>query len=378
MAGELDGLDVRQDGAALLGRLANALQFYVAWPSDESVTATTLWIAATHAQPAWQHATRLNLTSRVKRCGKSRALDVIEATSYRPMIAVNISPAALVRSIGDDPPTLLLDEVDTIFGKKASDSSEDLRGILNAGHQRNRPYIRCVGVGTAQRAEAFPSFAMAALAGIGRLPDTIADRSIVIRMRRRRPGEDVAPFRIRSDVPWLNRLGEQLGVWVRGNMERLANAQPDMPVTDRAADCWESLVAIADLAGGAWPDAARKTAEVFTAEAERADAGSSMGLRLLADLQTLFTIRAQNGSPMLNADGQPQMYQGLFTDSILSGLWGMSESPWNIYYGRQMSARDLASLLATFDVESKNVRLGSDVRKGYLAADLWDAWQRYV
>jgi len=185
----------------------------------------------------------VHLTSPVKRCGKSRLLDVIHATCYRPLIAVNISPAVLVRSIGTDPPTLLLDEIDTVFGRKASENHEDLRGILNAGHQRNRPYIRCVGVGTAQCVEEFPSFTMAALAGIGSLPDTIEDRSVIIRLRRRAPGEKVAPFRIKTDVPALNALGGRLGAGVRSNAGMLGDAQPQMPVEDRAADCWEALVA---------------------------------------------------------------------------------------------------------------------------------------
>jgi Protein of unknown function (DUF3631) len=186
----------------------------------------------TVGEPFWQHATRLHLTSPVKRCGKSRLLDVIHATCYRPVITVNISPAALVRLIGDDPPTLLIDEIDTVFGKKASDNHEDLRGILNAGHQRNRPYVRCVGVGASQHVESFPSFATAAPAGIGSLPDTIEDRSIIVRLRRRAPGETVAPFRIKKDVPALNRLGGRLGTWVRSRAGVLADAQPPMPVEE--------------------------------------------------------------------------------------------------------------------------------------------------
>jgi hypothetical protein len=135
-----DGLDL--DGGQLLGELHAALTRYVILPSPEAADAVVLWIAATHGQEAWYCAPRLDITSPVKRCGKSRLLDIIEATCHAPLITVNISPAALVRSIGADPPTLLLDEADTVFGPKAADSNEDLRGIINAGHSRNRPYIR--------------------------------------------------------------------------------------------------------------------------------------------------------------------------------------------------------------------------------------------
>ena len=92
-----------------------------------------LWIAATHAVPAWNCAPRLDITSPVKQCGKSRLLDIIEATCHDPLVTVNISAAALVRSISGDPPTLLLDEADTVFGPKSADNHEDLRGILTPG-----------------------------------------------------------------------------------------------------------------------------------------------------------------------------------------------------------------------------------------------------
>ena len=348
------------------------------FPAPEAADGVVLWTAATHAQAAWQHATRLHLTSPVKRCGKSRLLDLISATCYQPVITVNISPAALVRVIGDDPPTLLLDEIDTVFGKKASDNHEDLRGILNAGHQRNRPYLRCVGVGANQTVEAFPSFAMAALAGIGDLPDTIEDRSVIIRLRRRAAGERVAPFRLRKDIPPLLELGGRIGAWAGGNASILADAEPALPVEDRAADCWEPLAAIADLAGGDWPTRARKAAFALTEESEKAAAGASMALRLLADLRELFTMKTPDGTLMPGANGQPQFYPALFTGNILSGLWMVPEAPWASYYGRQFSDRDLASLLGQFGVESREVRIRDEHRKGYRAEDLWDAWMRYV
>ena len=164
-----------------------------------------LWIAATHAQPAWAHAPRLVIRAPVKRCGKSRLLDIVEGTCHAPLITVNASPAAVYRAIGTGtPPTLLVDEADTIFGGKNADANEDLRGLLNAGHQRNRPAIRW-DAGT-RSLETIPTFAMAALAGIGAMPDTIEDRAVVIQMRRRAPGETVAPFRHRRDRPALTAM----------------------------------------------------------------------------------------------------------------------------------------------------------------------------
>jgi hypothetical protein len=231
----------------------------VVLPSPEAVDAVVLWIAASHAQPAWEHAPRLAAVSPEKRCGKSRLMDVVDATCHHPLITVNATVAAVFRSIGDDPPTLLVDEADTIFGsKRQAENNEDLRGLLNAGHQRNRPALRMVGVGTAQTVGKFNTFAMAMLASIGELPDTIMDRAVVIRMRRRAPHEKVAPFRTGRDAPPLHDLRDRLAEWVRDHLAELGDTDPRMPVEDRAADTWAPLVAIADLAGADWPARARR------------------------------------------------------------------------------------------------------------------------
>jgi len=199
-------------GAELLDDLHAAVTRYVVLPSEHAADAVVLWIAASHALPAWQHAPRLAIASPEKRCGKSRLLDVIAATCHDPLITVNATVAAVFRSLAvdeDHPRTLLVDEADTIFATKTrADQNEDLRGLLNAGHQRNRPATRCVG--PQQTPTEFPTFAMAALAGIGTLPDTITDRAVNITMRRRRPDERVAPYRTRRDEPALHDLRDRL------------------------------------------------------------------------------------------------------------------------------------------------------------------------
>jgi hypothetical protein len=343
-------------GAELLGQVRAALTRYVVLPSVEAADATVLWIAATHAAPAWNCAPRLDITSPVKRCGKSRLLDVIEATCHAPLITVNISPAALVRSIGDDPPTLLLDEADTVFGPKAAANHEDLRGILNAGHTRNRPYIRWDI--TTRAPEHCPTFALAALAGIGALPDTITDRAVQVRMRRRAPGEVVARYRQRRDGGPLRELGGRLAEWVRVHVDELRDAEPDMPVEERAADTWEPLIAVADLAGGDWPARARTAAVVLTAED---DTDTTLGARLLADLREVF--------------GDADAMHG---DTILGALHKVSEAPWGDYYGRPLNARDLAKLLKPYQVPPVDVKVGGINRKGYRREHLHDPWTRYL
>jgi len=343
-------------GARLLDDLHAALTRYVVLPSPEATDAIVLWIAATHAAPAWNCAPRLDVTSPVKRCGKSRLLDIIEATCHDPLITVSISPAALVRSIGADPPTLLLDEADTVFGPKAADNHEDLRGILNAGHSRNRPYIRW-DVTTRSR-EYCPTFALAALAGIGDLPDTIADRAITVKMRRRAPGEEVDRYRDRRDGAPLRQLGKRLGEWVRAHLGELRDAEPDMPVEDRAADTWEPLIAVADLAGADWPARARKAAVVLTAED---DTDTTLGARLLADLRDVF-----GGADTMHGE------------TILGALHKISEAPWGDYFGRPMNARDLARLLKPYGVSATDVKIDGVNKRGYRREHLHDPWTRYL
>ncbi len=242
------------DGAAVLDELRAAIGRYVVLPSEEALTAVTLWVAATHIQSVLQHAPRLAVVGPTKGCGKSRLLDVLHETVHRPMMTVNTSPAVVFRVIGKNPPTLLVDEADTIFGPKAGDK-EDLRGLLNAGHQRNRPAWRISG--PEQKPTSFPTFAMAALAGIGDLPDTIMDRAVVLRMQKRKPSERITPFRSRYSVPELNAVRDRLATWLTPLRGTAAGLVPQMPVEDRAADTWEPLVTVADLAGSHWPDQAR-------------------------------------------------------------------------------------------------------------------------
>jgi Protein of unknown function (DUF3631) len=352
------------DGAWLLGELRAAFTRYVVFPSPQAVDAVTLWTAATHAQPAWEHAPRLAVVSPLKRCGKSRLLDVVAETCHAPLITINATIAAVVRSIGADPPTLLVDEADTLWGtRKQADNNEDLRGLLNAGHQRNRPMLRWDI--TSRTAEQLDTFAMALLAAIGELPDTIMDRAVVVRMRRRAPGEQVDPYRTRRDAPPLHDLRESLSGWARQHLHELQHAQPTMPLEDRAADTWEPLIAIADLAGGEWPARARTAAATMTQAEAQQEEDTAASVRLLADLRQIFQA----------ADAE-----GLYTSTILDALHKLEDAPWADWYGHPLTTRDLAKLLRPYQVESKNIRehgIGAP-RKGYVRADLQDAWTRYV
>lgn len=281
----------------------------------------------------------------------------MEATCRRPLITVNASPAAVYRSINDDPPTMLVDEADTIFGPK-SDSNEGLRGLLNAGHQRNRPAVRYDGA--SNQVVTIPTFAMAALAGIGAMPDTIEDRAVVIRMRRRAPGEQAAPYRHRRDRPGLHKLALRLSRWLRDDLSTLERAEPGMPVEDRAADTWEPLVAVADHAGGNWPDRAREAVVTLTAEADDSRQVSNR-VRLLTDCRAAFGTE-----------------QALPTSVLLDRLKSEPDAPWAERGPAGLTPAGLGVLLREFDIRPRNIRFPDGLQaKGYKRADFTDAWTRY-
>jgi hypothetical protein len=306
----------------------------------------------------WDSTPRIAFLSAEPASGKSRALEITSLLVPRPMQAVNMSPSALFRSVGGDDglPTILFDEIDTVFGPKAKDN-EDIRGLLNAGHRRGQKAYRSQIRGATIGVEAIEAFCALALAGLGWLPDTIMSRSVIVRMRRRHPGEKVEPFR--------PRLHEKDGFRVRSLIEQWAAIAeinwPDLPheIEDRDADVWESLIAIADAIGGDWPDRARKAAVALVAESKETE--PSLGIRLLADLRTVFTDSEMSSKEVLEA------------------LHKLEEAPWRDLKGKPLDERGLANRLRQYGVKSKNVRTRTgQVLKGYTKADLSDAWSRYL
>jgi hypothetical protein len=350
-------------GAEVLDQARAFIARFCALPSAEAFDAVALWAAHAHVIDSFESTPRIAFLSPEPGSGKTRALEVLELLVPHAMLAVNATPAALFRAVADHAhrPTVLFDEIDTVFGPKAKDN-EELRGLLNAGHRRSGVAYRCVGEGTKQSVVAFPAYAAVALAGLGNLPDTILTRSIIIRMRRRAPHERVEPFRARVHSPEGHQLGEALATWTAFVADQLTHAWPTMPdgITDRPADVWEPLLALADAAGHDWPDRARLACTRLVADG--VDRGISLGIRLLADLRRVFEGRAALG-----------------TEEILEVLHDLDDAPWNDLRGQALDPRGLARFLSSYEIRVTKVR-GADGRsvRGYRHEDLADAWIRYL
>jgi hypothetical protein len=199
---------------------------------------------------------------------------------------------------------------------------------------------------------------------IGRLPATLEDRAIVLPMRRRAPGEAVDRMRRDGLLRQGDPLRRRTARWVAEHLPALRAADPAVPaeLEDRQADNWRPLLAIADEAGGAWPDLARTAARRLAGAVAEADTAAPV--QLLADLRELFTTTMANR---------------LATAAIIRHLAALGDRPWVDYaQGQPLTPRHLATLLEGFRIRAKQIRQGAATRKGYMRADFTDAFSRYL
>jgi len=337
-----DGSDL----AAAMTAVETFISRFVAYPTEHGAVTHTAWIAHTHAMDAWENTPRKAFLSAEPASGKSRALEVTGLLVPNTIHAINVSPAYIFRKIADEagPPTILHDEIDTVFGPKAKDN-EETRGLYNAGTRRGATSGRCVMRGKAIETEEFPAYCAVAFAGLDDLPDTIASRSIVTRMRRRAAGETVEQFRQRKNEPEGHEIRDQMADAIAPHIDVLRDAWPEMPpeVQDRTADCWEPLLAIADLAGGDWPKRLRVAAVAHVAD-RKANERETLGIRLLTDLFDVFHYYYNNNNQQQQQ--QQQRHEHLSTEVVLEKLNKKDESPWGDLRGKPLDARGLSRRLS--------------------------------
>src|SRR5215211_677724 len=231
---------------ALLGEIAALLRRFVVM-TDPQTRVVAVWAVHTYLLGACDATPYLAITSAEKRSGKTRLLEVLELLVARPWFTGRTTAAVLPRKIDADSPTLLLDESDAAFaGDK--EYAEALRGVLNTGHRRGGRATVCVGQGANISFKDFSTYCPKAIGGIGKLPDTVADRAIPIRLERRAPGERVDRFRRREVEPQAQQVRYRLSALAEVAETLLDDAHPALPdeLDDRAWDGIEPLLAIAE------------------------------------------------------------------------------------------------------------------------------------
>jgi hypothetical protein len=347
-------------GANLLDRIVTFLRRFLVLTVPEHIV-IALWVLHTHCMAAADTTPYLYLGSAEKQSGKTRGLEVLELLVDKPWATGRVTAAALVRKTASVHPTLLLDECDAAF-RGPEEYSEMLRAILNSGFRRGGKATTCVGAGVDIGTRDFDVFCPKALAGIGKLPDTVADRSIPVCFKRKAPTEKVDRFRRRRVEEEARQLREQLVAWARENWKRL-QVCPPLPeeLTDRQQDIVEPLLAIADCVGGDWPQSARAAlVEILTGAAAEDD---SIAVQLLSDIRKIFDAKKTDKLP---------------SGELADALAELEDSPWFEYqHGHKLSPSKMAQLLRPFDIRPRSIRTDSGTPKGYLRQDFEDAWSRY-
>jgi putative DNA primase/helicase len=349
------------DGAELLDAITDAIGSYVVM-SEESKSALALWALHTHCYRCFSNSPRAAIVSPEKQCGKTTTLDVLHCLVSRPLSTANATAAVIFRIVEMSSPTLLIDEADTFLN-----NNDDLRGILNSGHRRGGTVLRTIGDDHEPRQ--FSTWAPAAIAKIGRLPDTLNDRSIAINLRRRKPTERVQSFRC-DRVENLTVLTRKMARWAQDHTQQLNGADPDMNgLENRVADNWSPLFAIADAAGGQWPARARKIARDMV----QAAVDESISAQLFADIRWVF-------DGCQGAEDATAPVDRLASAALVDRLVKIEGRPWAEWKGgKPITQNTLARHLSRFEIVSGTVRFASGhTAKGYYRSAFDDVFDRYT
>jgi len=345
---EVDSRELLEDLHEIIGRFVIM--------GEELKHGVVLWIGHSYALDAFDISPTLALTSPIKRSGKTTALELISLLAPRALSASSITAPVVYRAVEKYHPTLLVDEADTFLK-----DNEALQGILNSSH-RKRSAFALRSHGEEHEPKPFSTWCAKAIALIGKLPGTMEDRAIVIHLKRKAKGDDIARFRPDRILGECETIRRKLARWRDDNLEALKGSDPEIPeaLHDRAADNWRPLLTVADLAGGNWPRLARDAAKVLSGAIDEAD--ESALIQLLADLHQLFGDK-----------------DSLTSAGICEQLGEMEDRPWPEWRnGKPISTRQLANLLRPLGIRPRTIRTPAGTPKGYVRNEFDDPFTRYL
>jgi putative DNA primase/helicase len=348
------------DGDSLLRDIIIRLRRHVVCSHDDAL-AIALWIMLSwvHDEVA-THSPLLVITSAEPMSGKTTALAVVALLIPRSIRSVEITEAALYRSIRRWQPSFAIDEFDSVL---ASDDKAALRSVMNSGHTRGDGVLR-VNKDKNNEPEIFPTFCPKAIGMVGRkLPPATLTRCIFVELRRRKKDETVERFK-HTDDSGLSDLRRRLYRWSMDNEDKLRGASPSIPaeLENRYNDNWRLQLAIADLAGEDWGDQARLAA----VKIERTSDSTTVSARVLAAIRTILS-EIGDGQ---DAIGSQQLIDKLTADP------GSEWAEWRS--GKPITQAQLARLLKPFRVVPEQVRMGGQQVRGYRRSQFEDPWSRYL
>lgn len=324
----------------LVPDIANLIKTYVVLPSDDHALILALWVLHTWTFEHARATPYLYVNSADKQSGKTRLIEVLEILVRNPMRATSVTPSVLFRAIDQLHPALLLDEADTVW---SGSRNEIMRNILNGGYRVGGHVWRIQN----QQPHQYNTFCPKLLAGIynGFMPDTIQDRCIPIKLKRKEKKDACEPFyamnvadslEVESILARVERFvkhfGRELGY---------QRPEPEAAISDRQWEITEPLVALGAMFG-----AEARVRKAVVAMFKDVKDAPSLKTVLLNDLQEIF--------------GDSER---MFTDDILSGLGGT----WN--------GKMLGVWLAPYGITPQGIRVGNRTGKGYYANQFEGVWE---
>jgi hypothetical protein len=350
----------------LFNEIKTYITRYVVFSQSEHSDVVALWVMHTWVIQCFDFTPYIYLHSPVMRCGKTQVHRVVEPLVKNPLRTCNISESALFREIADSHPTLLWDEIDSIFGnRKSSEANENKRALLNAGYERGIRAIRMERRGDGFVKITYDPFCPKILAGIGRLPETIVDRSIPIIIHRKLKTQQCQKYR-RQDRANAKPLHDALENWSKDAdlQKTLRESRPQTPecLTDRQEDIWEPLLAIADSIGGEVPELARAAASSLCANDDD---------ELGQDATQLAAISKVVGEQ-----------DRIKSKDLIDGLWEADALPARLMEDEEPNYKKIGSWLSRFiksygGKPARQLDFDGQNARGYEAAELKEIFERY-
>lgn len=342
---------------------------YFTNPDTDSLK-LAIWTIATWFVEYLSYSPYVMITAPEGGCGKSQLLDMLSYGSYRAKVASDISTSALYRGIEAYHYTVFIDEADSFLK-----GQDNLQGALKAGIRRNAVTTRTEKLANGTyREKDFRVFGFKAVAGISArgISDLLTSRSIIVKL-------GLKPKKV-----ILKRLDDRLPIWQENKSkcarlaqdygEWISNYRPEIPLdlSNRQADVWESLIAIADLtdkvSGTNYGEQVRNIA--LEGIKDKVD---SIGQELLRDIRDIFReIREEDQARGVSSTVYISSYDltiKLTVDPTLR---------WAEYGHKGLTAHTLGKMLSEYGIKSFQKKINGKNLKCYCLKDFEAVFDTYL
>jgi hypothetical protein len=364
---EVEPWDEAVDTAELLQAIGETVRRYIVL-SDHLADAVALWVLFAWSFEIATHSPILLISSSDPDSGKSTLIGVVRYLAPRVLPTVGISEAALFRSVEKWQPTLVIDEADTIMIE-----NESLRAVINSSWTRGSVVVRCIG--DSNEPHIFPTFTPLVLGMLGaRIPASTKSRAIQVRLVRKLKTDTHYHFN-HLDNAALSQLRRRARRWSMDRVDALRSAIPCMPggFDNRLGDNWRLQFAIADQAGGDWPERARRAAEKISGTTDT----TTRNTRLLAALKAIYDGQAEEESKAPIKRHNPTFIPSA---ALIDGLTADRDSEFNEWSkGRPITQTQLGRVMGEYGIMAELGYITKEHRvRGYLRERFEEIWERYL